>query len=255
MLDFLVSPLTQLITWFYQYTDSFGLAIILLTIVIRIILIPINASSIRMQKKMRVVQPLMKQLEEKHAKDKDKNALRMAQMELYREHKINPIGGLVPMLIQFIPMIAVFQVLQSFLHNDELIAQGGTIFLGFDLTQRDTTFILPVVAALTALVQSLMILPGLEQHDLVPENSKKKKVKKANEEETKRQDSAAAMQKQMVFTMPVMTGLFAVGFPAGLAIYWIATTIFGIVQQYYMTGWGGLEEYFVKFGLMKGKKV
>jgi YidC/Oxa1 family membrane protein insertase len=255
MLDFIVIPLTNLIIWLYSLTGSFGFSILLLTVMIRVVLIPLSLSSINLQKKMRIVQPKIKELEKKHAASKDKSALRLAQMELYREHKINPLGGLLPSLIQFIPMIAVYQVLQRFLANQDLISQGGNYFLGFDLTQRDGTYILPILAAAFSLVQALMILPGLEQHDLVPEGSKSKKIQQANKKETQSQDSAAAMQKQMVFMMPIMTGVFAIGFPAGLALYWIATTIFGIGQQYFVTGLGGLEPYLAKIGLIKPKKV
>ncbi len=251
MLDFIVKPLTDLIIWLYSLTGSFGFSILLLTVIVRIAMIPLSLSSIRMQKKMRIIQPKIKELELKHADSKDKTQLRLAQMELYREHKINPLGGLLPSLIQFVPMIAVYQVLRHFLANQDLITQGGTFFLGFDLTQRDPTYILPILAAAFSLIQALMILPGLEQHDLVPENSPSKKVQNANQQETKKQDSAAAMQKQMVFTMPIMTGLFAIGFPAGLGLYWIATTIFGIGQQYFVTGLGGLEPYLAKVGLVK----
>lgn len=254
MLNFIVSPLTQLVVALYGFTGSFGISILLLTVAVKVLLLPLSLSSVKEQKKFRTVQPKLKDLERKHAKDTDKTALRLAQMELYKEHKINPLAGILPSLLQFVPLIAVYQVLQHFLADSSLISQGGTIFLGFDLTQRDPHYILPVLAAGSSLIQSLMILPGLEQHDLVSDTSKKKKVKKANQEETKRQDDAASIQKQMVFTMPIMTGLFAAGFPAGLALYWIASTIFGIVQQYFVSGWGGLEEYFVKFGLLKKGK-
>ncbi len=251
MLNFLITPLMGLIVFFYSQTNSFGLAILLLTLVLRFLLLPLSIASLRTQKKMQLIQPKLKELEKKHGKNNDQ--LRLAQVELYREHKINPLAGLLPALIQLVPLLAVYQVLQRFLENQELIAQGGAIFLGINLTQRDNTLILPILAAGFSLLQSLMILPGLESHDLVPEQAKAEKVHQANQKETQNQDAAAAVQKQMVFMMPVMTGLFAAGFPAGLALYWVATTVFGIIQQYFFSGLGGLEEYLVKFGLIKKK--
>jgi YidC/Oxa1 family membrane protein insertase len=86
---------------------------------------------------------------------------------------------------------------------------------------------------------SLMISPGAEIPDIVPNESKKKEVQKANEKEEDFAEMAASMQKQMLFFMPVMTAFIAWRYPSGLALYWVITTVFSIVQQYFISGWGG----------------
>jgi hypothetical protein len=89
-----------------------------------------------------------------------------------------------------------------------------------------------------------MIAPGAEIPDAVPNKSKNPKVKKANEKEENTAEMAATMQQQMLFIMPVMTGILAARFPSGLALYWVATTVFSVGQQYFVSGWGGLTSYY-----------
>ena len=88
-----------------------------------------------------------------------------------------------------------------------------------------------------------MILPGGETPDVIPNDAKTKKLKEENKKEEDAAEMAAAMQKQMLFIMPVMTAFIAIRFPSGLALYWVASTVFSIVQQYFTTGWGGVTLY------------
>lgn len=113
-----------------------------------------------------------------------------------------------------------------------------------NLEQPDTTFILPVVAGVTQFLLSLMIIPGGEVRDIVPNDSKSKKVQKENEKEEDMAEMAASMQKQMIFIMPFMTVVIATQFPSGLAVYWVATTLFSIGQQLAISGPGGLVTYY-----------
>jgi len=98
-----------------------------------------------------------------------------------------------------------------------------------------------------------MILPGVEKHDLIPDNSKKKAVQKANEKETDTQEMAETMQKQMVFMMPIMTGIISYQFPAGLGLYWITTTVYSIAQQWIISGPGALFDYTKKIPFLHKK--
>jgi YidC/Oxa1 family membrane protein insertase len=163
-------------------------------------------------------------------------------MELYKQHNINPLSGCLPYILQLVVIIALYSVLRNFV--PDALKQGFIIqtkFLGLDLSKSDPTRVIPVLAAATQLILSLMILPGKEHRDLIPDTVKSKKLKELNKKEENTAEMAETMQKQMVFMMPLMTGWIALGFPAGLGLYWVITTIFSIVQQWAITGPGGLE--------------
>lgn len=246
----LISPIFEALKFLTIQTGNFGAAIILLTILIRTALIPFTLPTLRSQKKMRDLKPLIDALKIKHKGDAKK--MQVAQMELFKEHNINPLSGCLPYIVQFIVLIALYNVLNNFVANAErigVVVQTG--FFMFDLSKPDRSLILPIIAAATQLILSLMILPGTEKHDLIPNNSKKKSVQKANEQETNTQDMAETMQKQMVFMMPIMTGIISYQFPAGLALYWIATTVYSIAQQWMVSGPGALIEYWKKIPFIK----
>jgi len=89
-----------------------------------------------------------------------------------------------------------------------------------------------------------MISPGAEVRDIVPNKSKLKKVQEANKKEENTAEMAATMQQQMLFIMPIMMGVIAASFPSGLALYWVISTVTSIIQQYYVSGWGGIQIYY-----------
>lgn len=235
----LISPLNFVLTWLYQLTGSFGLAILLFTVLMRTILLPLSLPTLQSQKKMRDLAPEIEKLKKKHGKDQ--KALQLAQMELYKQHNVNPLAGCIPYILQLVVIFALYSVLQHFVSVS--LANGlhvNTLFFGIDLAKPDTTYILPVLAGVSQLILSLMILPGAERHDLIPEDVKGKKLKELNKEENNTQEMAQTMQKQMVFMMPIVTGWLALRFPAGLALYWVATTVYSIAQQWAVSGPGGL---------------
>jgi len=116
-----------------------------------------------------------------------------------------------------------------------------------DLSPSKRKFVLPVLAAGTQFILSLMLAPGAEVRDIVPNDSKLKKVKEENEKEEDTAEMAQSMQRQMMFIMPIMTGFIALKFPSGLALYWVASTVFSVVQQYFVSGPGGLTLYVQRF--------
>lgn len=224
-------------------TGSLGYSIILFTFLIRSALVPITLPSLRSGEKMKKLQPEIKDLQKKHGKDKQ--ALQKAQMELYKKYNINPLAGCIPQLAQLGVLIVLYSVLINFLNSP--IINGTAIdptFLWLDLSVPDSKYILPVLAALTQLVLSLMIAPGSETPDIVPNASKNKKIQKENKKEEGVADMAQSMQQQMLYLMPIMTGFIALSFPSGLALYWVATTVFSIGQQFYISGPGGLVIYY-----------
>lgn len=245
-MKFITEPILQALlflqqTVFQHGAGSFGLAIIALTVVIRAALIPFTLPALNSQKAMRSLQPKLKELKVKYGDDRTKFA--EAQMALYKEYKINPFAGCLPYLLQFVIVLALYRVIQNFLTHGGQETLEAVTFLGFNLTQKDGTFILPVIAGATQFVLALLMAPGANRLDVVPENSTSPVIKALNKEESSQEDMASMMQKQMMFVMPVMTGVFAASFPSGIALYWIASNLVSIVQQVFVTGWGGLEPY------------
>lgn len=239
--EFFLGIITQL----YLYTGSLGWALIAFTILLRLILVPLTVPSLRAANKIRKIQPHIKKLKEKHKNDKDKKAFQQAQLELYKKYNVNPLAGCLPQLIQIGILILLYQILVTYLSNPTVNGAAiDTSFFWMDLANPDRSGILPFLAGGTQLVLSLMIAPGGEKDDVVPNNSKSKKVQKESEKEEDFAEMAAKMQQQLLFLMPIMTGVIAFQFPAGLALYWITTTLFSIGQQYYISGLGGIKTYY-----------
>lgn len=235
---------------------ALGFSIMILTVVIRILVWPFMSSQIKATKKMADLKPHLDELKKKH-KD-DKKALASAQMALYKEHGVNPAGGCLPAIIQIPIFIALYQAIINILPG-----AGGNIeninrllyfpqfkipstldpsFLGLNLGVKPSQFgthgllllSIPLITAALTFVQSKMALPKPIKH--YPSDSPKEGKEKEGMEE-----SMGAVQSQMVYMMPLMIGYFAFSFPIGLAIYWNTYTIAGIIQQYKISGWGGMS--------------
>lgn len=238
----ITSTLLTILLWLQGLTGNLGWSIIAFTLLIRGVLLPLTLPSLKAMKKMQKLQPEIKKLKQKHGKDNQ--AFQKAQMELYQKYNVNPLAGCIPQIAQLVVLIGLYRVLTDFLHNPELNgAQINTWFFGLNLGQPDPRYILPVLAGITQLVLSLMISPGAETPDIVPNDSKNKKVQVENKKEEDFAEMASTMQKQMLFMMPIMTGVIALRFPSGLALYWVISTVFSIIQQYFVSGWGGLTLY------------
>lgn len=193
----LYQPLFQTLVWLYKYIGDFGLAIIVLTIIIRIILYPLNRKSLKMQKAMTALQPEIKKMQEQHKNDKVKQAETM--MSLYKKHKVNPLSGFLPMLIQLPILIALFKVFVDLSKNSGLI---DPMFLNIiDLSHRSV--ILSLLAGATQFWQSKVVVIG--------------------------QKSA------FLYFMPLITVFIGFSLPAGLPLYWITITLFGIGEHYVYT--------------------
>lgn len=233
MLNFLTDPISNLLIFLYTLTgNNFGLAIILLTVVIRAVLVPITLPSLRSVKKMQDLKP---QLDKLKLKYKDKVKLQQAQLAFYKENGVNPMAGCLPQIVQLIILIALYQVFIRFIDSHTINGQEVDMnFLWLDLSRPDSLYILPVVAGLTQLVFSLMMRSGLESHLKAPKN------KKERQKEEDKLEMAQSLQQQMMYMMPIMTVIIALKFASGLALYWVVTTLFSVVQQYIISGPGGL---------------
>lgn len=242
MLDSIHYFVISILQYLDSVTGSLGWSIIIFTLGVRLSLIPITLPSLKVAKRMRELQPKIKKLKAKFKKDNV--GLQKAQMELYKEHQINPSAGCLPQIVQLVVLIILYRVFINFLQND---IDGMNInFFWLNLSQPDKKYILPVLAAASQFILSLMISPATDtsaEHVLA--NSTK--TKKDDIEANNMDDMASTMQQQMMFTMPIMTGFIATRFPSGLALYWVVGTIVSIIQQYLVSGWGGLNKYIRKF--------
>lgn len=245
MLNFLTVPITAVLIFFYNLTgNNFGLAIILLTLFIRGLLVPITLPSLRSAKKMQDLKPQLDKLKLKYKDDKTK--LQQAQLELYRQSGVNPAAGCLPQVAQLLILIALYQVFIAFIANGKINGEAVNMsFLWLNLAHPDPVYILPVLAALTQLVLSIMMQSGLESHIAAPKN------KDARQKEENSLEMAQGMQQQMLFLMPIMTGIVALRFSSGLALYWVVNTLFSIIQQYIISGPGGLTKIVSRLPLFK----
>lgn len=247
MLNFLISPITSLLVFLYSLTgDNLGLAIILLTLLVRGVLVPVTIPSLKSAKKLQELKPHLDRLKEKH---KDKQKLQLATLELYKQHGINPAAGCLPQIAQLIVLIALYQVFTKFIDTGQIDGQSLNLdFLWLNLSKPDPFYILPVLAGVTQLVFSLMMSSGLEGHLKAP------KQKKEKQKEEDSLEMAQSMSQQMLFIMPAMTVLISLNFPSGLALYWVITTLFSLVQQYLVSGLGGLVPVLTRFRIIKPKQ-
>ena len=235
-MQWLTDIFTFVMVQLHGLTGNLGLSIIVFTVVLRGILYPLTKSSQVAMNKMRVLQPELEKLKKKHKKDP--KALQQAQLALYQQHKVNPIAGCIPQIVQLVILIFLYRFFIEFLgHTDTQSIAMNTGFLWLDVRYPDTTYILPVLAGASQFLLSMMMMPKK-----APEVLKKNKQKK-EEPKSGMADMGQTMQKQMLFMMPLLTVFIALRFPSGLALYWVITTLFSIVQQYKIGGLGGVERY------------
>lgn len=237
----LIEPLTFILATLAPALGSYGWAIITVTLIIRGLLIPLTLPSMKTASKMRDLQPEIDKLKKQYGQDKV--GLQQAQLKLFQEHNINPAGGCLPNILQFVILIALYQVFNGVATTNH--TNGLTAFFWLDITKPDPYFILPIVAGLTQLILGLMLLPAADagaEQTLAATTQSKQDDKQADDMAA----MAQSMQQQMVYIMPAMTLFMAAKFPSGLSLYWVVTTLFSLVQQYFVSGWGGLPKVFKK---------
>ncbi|MEF9426342.1 MAG: membrane protein insertase YidC [Candidatus Mariimomonas ferrooxydans] len=191
-------PLFWVLMLFYNIIGNYGWAIILLTIVVRIPFIPLVHKGHKSMKKLQAVQPHMAAIKEKYKKDPQK--LQKETMALYKKHKVNPMGGCLPMLIQLPVFFALYKIL--------LIAielRGAPFILWItDLSEKDPYYIFPIVMGLSMVIQQKMTPSGMDPR-----------------------------QAKMMMLMPIFFTFLFLSFPSGLVIYWLTSNLLSITQQYF----------------------
>ena len=229
----ILSPMINVLIVLSDYlAGSFGLTIIVLTIIIRTCMYPLTQKQLRASKAMQSLQAEVAEIRKKYEKDKQQAA--KEQMKLYKESGMNPAGCLIPMLIQFPVWIALYQSIirvlavapEDFLSLSRHLYSAWpqvfslvpleSKFLWLDLATPDRWLLLPILVGGTMWVQQKMMMSPTA--------------------DPKQQ----AQSQMMLWMMPLMFAFFTLQFPSGLALYWVASNVISIVMQYFITGWGGL---------------
>ena len=244
--------------WNLGFPGAVGWAIVVLTLVVRGVLIPLFRAQLVSQRRIQMLQPEMKEIQKRYKGDRIKQ--QQAQQELYKERGINPLSGCLPLLLQLPLLFIMYSVIQNGITNQDPnamlnvlgyqvvtiqctnIEPDGTVdasepcmdthvpILG-DISKPATIAviagvgisILAILSALLQLVQSRMMLPPPD-----PTNS----------------DPNVRLQRQMMLFLPLISIIYGGFLPAGLFIYWIVATLFSIVQQYLIVGWGSMFPVF-----------
>lgn len=196
-ITFFAKYIFALLNYLHQYIGNWGLAIIVLTIIIRIILFPLSFKGMVGMQKMKELAPKMKELQAKHKGDPQK--LQAAMMELYKKHGANPLGGCLPLVLQIPVFFAIYRVL----YNAVELKNAPLVFWIHDLSVMDPYFVLPLLMGFSMYLQQA----------LTPTNF------------------TDPMQEKVFKWLPVVFTLFLITFPAGLTLYWTINNIISIIQQ------------------------
>lgn len=227
---------------------NLGLAIVEISVLTRLIFYPFIKQQLQYSRKMNEIQPHLSALKEKHKGNQQ--AFATAQMELFKEHGVNPAAGCLPSVVQIVVLFGLLGAM-----NHILTMKLNTEFLIWNMAKPDVykvagipfgiPGILVVVAALTQFVQTKMMLPSSAK--------KVEQVKqiKSGKEEPKKEDKGfmaefAEAQTSMVWMFPLLFLFLGTKWPSGLALYWSVSSLIAIWQQYVISGLGGLEQYVVK---------
>ncbi len=220
-------PILNLLVFLYNVIpgNDIGVAIVVMTVAIRLVLMPLSKQSIKSQKSMQDIQPKVNEIKKKYANNKEEMGRQM--MALYKEEKVNPFSSCLPLLIQLPFLWAVFKVFRDGLN-------GGSLDLVYGFIARPE-IINPISLGFIDLSRPnvcLAVLAGLAQFWQVKMLSRTKPQVKA--EASKDEDMMAIMNKQMLYFMPALTVFIGLTFPGGLALYWLITTLLTAVQQLYL---------------------
>lgn len=203
-MDFLSSIVQEIITIIYSFLHgvglaNYGVAIIIMTILVKLVLYPLTKKQIQSTKAMMEIQPKMKAIQEKYKDDKQR--LNMELANLYKSEGVNPLAGCLPLIIQMPIMIGIFYGIRDFQY------EGSASFLWMEsISNPDPVYILPILSALTTFISSKQTMP----------------------------DTGNPQNKLMTYFMPLFIGYISLSFPAGLVLYWVVMNVMQIGQQYMM---------------------
>lgn len=199
-LRMLAEPIFWVLEKIHEYVHNWGVAIIILTVLIKLLFYPLSAASYRSMGKMKVLAPKLQKLKERYGDDRQK--MHQAMMDLYKTEKVNPLGGCLPIVVQIPVFIALYWVL---LQSVELRQAPFMLWID-DLSAKDPYYVLPVLMGITMFVQTML-------NPTPPD----------------------PMQAKLMKIMPVAFSIFFFFFPAGLVLYWLVNNILSIAQQWHIT--------------------
>jgi YidC/Oxa1 family membrane protein insertase len=240
--EFIIRPMLNTLMVLYSISfKQMGIAIILFTILVRLVTLPLTLKQIRQMRAMSLLQPKLKELQTRYAKDRAR--ISQETMRAYREAGVNPIGCLGPLVVQMPILIGLFRVLIQTLFSkpDDLVGLSEKFyswipvfpiyavapldpkFLWLDLAEPDPSSVLiPVIVFASTWVQQKMTMtPAADPRQ-------------------------QGNQTMMLWMMPLLIAFFSFSFPSGLSLYWIVSNIIGVAIQYFITGWGPLFPLFSK---------
>ncbi|GLI38017.1 membrane protein insertase YidC [Geobacter hydrogenophilus] len=195
----LAKPLLHSLKFFYKYVHNYGIAIIIITVILKILFYPLTHSSYKSMKQMQKLQPKMQEVREKYKNDRD--AMNKAIMELYQAHKVNPVGGCLPMLVQIPVFFALYKAL---MFSIELRHAPFMLWIQ-DLAGKDPYYVTPIIMGITMVIQQKMTPSQMDP-----------------------------MQQKMMMALPVVFTFMFLNFPSGLVLYWLVNNVLTIVQQSYI---------------------
>lgn len=224
----LYQPLFNVLVLLYQYLPGrdFGMAVIVLTILIKVLFYPLGNKAIRSQKVLQDAQPKIQEIQKRYKDDKEKQM--KETIEFYKKEKINPFSGCLPLLIQLPILIALYQVFWKGLQPEQMnylysfVANPGLIdphFLGIINLQKPNV-VLAFLAGISQFVQSKMTLPKTPHQKFGGGQAQKTGLQ-------------GLFQKQMLYFFPFFTVLILWNLPSAIGLYWLVTTIFSIIQQHF----------------------
>ncbi|MBU1132157.1 YidC/Oxa1 family membrane protein insertase [Patescibacteria group bacterium] len=220
----LYQPIYNLLVFLYNIVpgNDIGLAIIALTIIIKVILYPFGVQAIKAQKQLQDIQPKLDELKSKHKDDKEK--LASETMKIYKEQKVNPLSSCLPLLIQFPFLIAVYHAFRTGLASSDL-----NLLYSFVPNPGHINSISAGIIDLAVPSILLAVLAGAAQ--FVQTKMMPMAQPKIKTDASKDESMMASMNKSMLYFMPVMTIIIGINLPAGLTLYWLLTTVLTTVQQ------------------------
>lgn len=221
----LYQPIFNLFIGFYDIIPDVGVAILLITLLIKLVLYPLTAKSIKAQRELQEIQPKLVALKKKYKDDQQK--LAQETMKLYSEHKVNPFGSCLPILIQIPIFLALFWVLR-----DGLGDANYDLLYSFVPTPENLNAVSLGIIDLSKPNILMALLAGGAQF-MQAKTLMRKRPTKPVPESGKDEDMMAMMNKQMLYVMPVLTAFISMGLPSGVALYWFLSTAFTAVQQHF----------------------
>lgn len=235
-IEILKKPLFNSLVFLELYTGNLGVAIILLTIVLKTLLVPLNIPQLKLAQKKNELDFELKALKEKYT---DKSELAKAQMDLYKKHGVSPAGGCLPSIAFMVVLLALFRVFTELFEGSidpsfyySSILRDNSIshtFLYLDLFKKDPYYILPVITGIAQFFASKQMMPKVTAAQKI-----------AKKTESGMDDMATQMQSQMLYMFPIMTVFFTINFPSGLALYWFVSSLYTILQNWF------LKKYVIK---------